>query len=107
MMPDQTLLDKLVQRVVESVQPLRIVLFGSAVRGQMGPDSDLDLLVVMQDACDCRAVARQLYSRLSDLGCAKDLVVVRQSDVEQLGANPFLVIHTALTEGRELYRAAS
>lgn len=33
--------------VVDAVAPLRIMLFGSVARGDEGPDSDLDLLVVL------------------------------------------------------------
>ena len=32
--------------LVEAAQPEKIILFGSAARGEMGPDSDVDLLVV-------------------------------------------------------------
>lgn len=46
---EQHLLDELVKRTVEAVRPLRIILFGSAARGEMGPDSDIDLLVVMPE----------------------------------------------------------
>jgi predicted nucleotidyltransferase len=44
-------LDELVRRIVEAVNPLRIILFGSAARGEMGPDSDIDVLArVVGDA---------------------------------------------------------
>jgi hypothetical protein len=43
---DQSLLDKIVRRIVEVAQPEQIILFGSAARGEMGPDSDVDLHVV-------------------------------------------------------------
>ncbi len=107
MSPDPVLLDELVRRTVEAVQPQRIILFGSAARGTMEPQSDLDLLVVMPDSADCRAVARDLYRGLRGLNQAKDLLVVRQCDLEQHGANLYLVFHEALAEGRELYHAAS
>jgi uncharacterized protein len=105
--PDPAVLQELVRRVVESVQPLRIILFGSAARGEMGPNSDLDTLVVIADKSDCLAVNKILARKLRGLGYAMDIVVVRQSDLEQNGDNPYLVLNTALTEGRELYRAAS
>lgn len=107
MAPDPQVLNELVRRTVDAVHPLRIILFGSAARGEMGPDSDLDVLVVMPDGCQPRAVTRFLYSQLRGFGYAKDLVVVRQSDVEQYGSNPYLVIHTALSEGQELYRVVT
>lgn len=107
MSPDRELLDELVRRIVAAVQPLRIILFGSAARDEMRPDSDLDVLVVMPDGCDCRAIAKSLYRRLRGLELAKDILVVHQRDVEQYSNNPYLILHTAMAEGRELYHAAS
>jgi len=105
--PDPAILDELVRRTVESVHPLRIILFGSAARGAMGPYSDLDALVVMPDQTDCRGVAKLLVRRLRDLGCSADIKVVRQCDIEHNVDHPYPDLHNALTEGRELYRSAS
>ncbi len=105
MSPDPAVLQDLVRRVVDSVQPLRIILFGSAARGEMGPNSDLDTLVVVNGENDCRALAKLLARKLRGLGCATDVLVVNQSDVDRHADNPYLVLHTALTEGKELYRA--
>jgi len=102
----QKLIKEATSRIVTAAQPVRIVLFGSAVRGKMGPNSDLDLLVVMPDNADRLVTARKLHRALRGLGCAKDIVVVLQSDVESHGDNPYMVLHTALTEGREVYCAA-
>ncbi len=107
MSPDRDALDELVHRIVVAVKPLRIILFGSAARGEMGPDSDLDVLVVMPDGCDCRAIAKSIYRHLWDLKYAHDILVVHQQDVERYGNNPYLILHTAMTEGKELYHAAS
>lgn len=54
-------LTELVRRIVQTVQPKRIILFGSAARGQMGPHSDLDLLVIMPDGTHRRQTAQTLY----------------------------------------------
>jgi uncharacterized protein len=107
MAPDPAVLDGLVRRVVDSVHPLRIILFGSAARDEMRQSSDLDTLVVVPDQSDCFAVNKVLARKMRGLGCAVDIVVVRQSDLEQYGDNPYLVLHTALSEGKELYRVAS
>lgn len=40
------LLAEVVRRIVEVARPERIILFGSAARGDAGRDSDLDFLVV-------------------------------------------------------------
>jgi Predicted nucleotidyltransferases len=101
----QEILDDLVQRIVQAVHPRRIILFGSAARGQMGPHSDLDVLVVMPDGAHRRQTARRIYRVLSGLGVSKDIVVVTESDVWQFADEPSLVICPALKEGMELYRA--
>jgi len=104
--PDQRILKELVRRIAESVQPLRIVLFGSAARGEMGRGSDLDVLVVMPDGVHRRRTAQAIYRSLSGLGVAKDVVVVTESDVREHGQNPSLVLYPALQHGKELYNAA-
>ena len=103
-MPSTQVLDELVRRTVEAVNPLRIVLFGSAVRGEMGTDSDLDVLVVMPDGVHRRETARQVYRALAGLGKPKDIVVVTEDDIRRYGDDPSLVICPALAEGKELYR---
>lgn len=104
--PDQNLLDELVKRTVKAVQPLRIILFGSAARSTMGPDSDVDLLVIVRDGVHRRKTAQAIYKSLRGLGCAKDVVVVTESDVRQFGNNPSLVIYPALNQGKDIYHAA-
>lgn len=36
-----------VQEIVAEVDPIRVLLYGSVARGDDGPDSDIDLMVVM------------------------------------------------------------
>ena len=44
--PDPAVLADIVERVVRASEPEKIVMFGSAARGEMGPNSDIDLLVI-------------------------------------------------------------
>jgi len=106
MKPNPKLLDELVRRIVEAVHPLRIILFGSAARGEMGPDSDLDVLVIMPDGVHRRNTTHEIYRRMWGFGFAKDIVVVTESDLREHGSDPSMVIKSALEEGRILYRAA-
>lgn len=99
-------IDEAVRRIVDEAHPVQVLVFGSAVRGDFGPDSDLDLLVVMPDGSDRLETAYRLQRRLRGLGCAKDIVVVLKNEVEALRNEPSLIIHTAFTEGREVYHAA-
>jgi predicted nucleotidyltransferase len=105
MYPDPQAIDELVRRIVEAVHPQRVILFGSAARGEMGPHSDLDVLVIMPDGTHRRRTAQEVYRRMWGFGFAKDIVVVTESDGREYGTNPYMIIKNALQEGRELYHA--
>ena len=104
--PDKQVLAELVRRIVASVNPVRIILFGSAARGTMSPHSDLDILVVMPDGIHRRQTVQAIHRRLLGMGVAKDIIVVTEEDVREYGDNPSLVLSPALKEGKELYHAA-
>ncbi|MBF0628057.1 MAG: nucleotidyltransferase domain-containing protein [Magnetococcales bacterium] len=101
--PDPALLDEVVKRIVAAVDPRRIILFGSAARGEMRPDSDLDLLVVMPDGVHRRQTAQVAYHSLRGLGVSKDVIVVTEHDVDKYRDEFSYVIAPALEEGKELY----
>jgi len=103
--PSSALLDEIVRKILEVSKPKRLILFGSAARGEMGQGSDLDLLVIMPDGAHRRRTAQTIYRKLAGLGLAKDIVVVTESDVQEHGKNPAMVLYPALREGRELYSA--
>jgi len=106
MKPEQDILDNLVARILAVAKPLRIILFGSAARGEMGPDSDLDVLVIMPDGTHRRETMERIYLSLYGLGVAKDIVVATASDIERHRNNWSFVYYDAIREGKELYRAA-
>lgn len=105
MQPDPQLIDTMVKTIVEAVHPKRIILFGSAARGQMGPDSDYDLLVVMPDGSPRRSTAQRLYGSFWGLGASKDFVVATENDLLEQKDEVGSVIKAALEEGRTLYDA--
>jgi len=102
---DPKILREAVRRIVSAMNPLRIILFGSAARGTMGPDSDLDILIVMPEGTHRRNAAKKACHALADLGVPKDIVVITPGDIERHGADPSFVICPALAEGRELHHA--
>ena len=61
----QEKLHEIIRRIVEVAQPEKIILFGSAARGEMGPHSDVDLLVVGETSFgDVVAAVRRAEERL-------------------------------------------
>ena len=104
--PSDKILDELVGRIVRSAHPNRVLLFGSAARGQWGDHSDLDVLVVVPDGIHRRRTAQRIYRDLYGFPFATDVVVATESDLVRSAADPSRVYQAALRDGRELYRAA-
>ncbi len=98
-------IDDLIGRIVDTVHPLRIVLFGSAARGEMGPDSDIDIMVVMPDGTHRLNTTRYLYRRMFGFGFPVDIVVATPSILERHKNNIGLIYRTVLKEGKEVYAA--
>lgn len=100
-----SVLRDIVRRVVAAAQPEKIILFGSAARGEMGPNSDVDLLVIKRGKFNRRRVAAKIHDRLYGVDAAVDVVVVTPEDVRRYHDAPCLVIFPALCEGRVVYGA--
>jgi len=95
----------LVKRIVDEVHPLRIVVFGSAARGEMAQDSDIDLLVVVPEGTHRRRTAQQLYRKIRGVGVPFDVVVATPNDLEKHRENIGLIYWRILEEGKEVYAA--
>jgi predicted nucleotidyltransferase len=103
--PNKKLLDEVTRRIVASVKPQRVLLFGSAARGRMNKNSDFDMLVVMREPVHRRQTAQKVYRNLHGTGVAVDIVVVTESDVEKYGQRSGTILKSALQDGRVLYEA--
>jgi predicted nucleotidyltransferase len=99
---EQEVLDEIIRRIVEVTAPEKIILFGSAARGEMGPNSDIDLLVVKAGA-HRRRLAQAIYRNLFGVGQAVDVVVVTPEDIERYKDSFAVVIEPAWREGKVVY----
>lgn len=102
---DETLLREIVRRVVVAASPQQIVLFGSAARGEIGPDSDVDLLVIKPGDYDQGRLTGEIYMSLLGVGQAVDVILLTPEEVERYRRLPYLVVAPALAEGRIVYAA--
>jgi predicted nucleotidyltransferase len=103
--PNQRLLDEVTRRIVASVKPRRVVLFGSGARGRMNRNSDFDMLVVMRERVHRRQTAQKIYRNLHGSGIAVDIVVATENDLKKYGKRAGTILKTALQEGRVIYEA--
>ncbi|MCL5292710.1 MAG: nucleotidyltransferase domain-containing protein [Actinobacteria bacterium] len=101
----EEVLRKIIRRVVEIARPEKIILFGSAARGKMGPNSDVDLLVVVKAGAHRRKLAGEIYKNLIGVGQAVDVVVITEEDVERYANSLGLIVEPALREGKVVYAA--
>ena len=101
-MLDQQTLDDIIRRIVEVAQPEKIILFGSAARGDMNRHSDVDLLIIKEGA-DALELMGDIYMNLDGVGAAVDAVVVTPDDVERYKDSHAVIIKPALQEGRVVY----
>ena len=102
---DQQTLDDIIRRIVEVAQPEKIILFGSAARGDMNRHSDVDLLIIKEGA-DALELMGDIYMNLDGVGAAVDAVVVTPDDVERYKDSHAVIVKPALQEGRVVYEAA-
>ena len=77
-----------------------VILFGSHARGDAGPDSDLDFLVVEPEVQSKHAEMVRLRDALRPLGVPADVLVTSRPVFEDWRDTPNNVLFEAWTEGR-------
>lgn len=96
----------MVQRIVERFEPERIILFGSHAHGMGGPDSDVDLLVVVPVADSKREKQLAIRLALHEFPLPKDVIVTTPEEFEWRKEIPGTVERPAAKEGKVLYARA-
>ncbi len=98
------LVKSIVQRLVSSLQPEQIILFGSYAYGQPNDDSDIDLLVIVSDSDEPGyRRARAAHRALRGLGVPKDIIVMTRDEVNQKASVRSSLVSQVLREGKMLY----
>lgn len=103
----ESALQQAVDRIAKRFDPDKIILFGSAARGQEGPDSDTDLLVVMPVNGSKRQQAVQIDLALEGIPIPIDLIVATPEEVEKHRETIGTIIREAIREGKVLYERAT
>ena len=100
------LLDELVSRLVQAYDPEQVCLFGSVARGDAGPDSDYDILVIVpDDATPERCRAKAGYEALWGLARSGDILVCTRHRFESRVDVPWSIPDAVAREGIVLYGA--
>jgi predicted nucleotidyltransferase len=99
----QSEIESITAQLVDKYKPEKIILFGSAARGDATPDSDMDFLIIKNDTPYMGRDRMIEVSRLIDRDLPADFLVYRRDEFEKRLAmgDPFLEMVVA--EGKVLY----
>ncbi len=101
------LIDDMVSSIVHEIQPEKIYLFGSAVRGQMNDDSDVDLMIIESEPFDTNRSRydelKRIRRAVSSYHAPKDILVYSQDEVRKWQHSINHIIGRCVREGRLLY----
>jgi predicted nucleotidyltransferase len=99
--PEQ--IDRMVQRIVKEFHPETIILFGSQARGDAGPDSDLDMLVVLDFQGSKLEKMVELRGVLGKIAMPVDILVTTPDDIAWRKDVVGTIEWPAFREGKVLY----
>lgn len=91
------------RRIARRFKPEKVILFGSHATGRAGPDSDVDLLVVMPLSASKAALELEIRAALRAYRTPKDIIVTTPEAFEWRQSVPGTVERSAATSGRVLY----
>jgi len=94
---------EMVRRIVRQFHPERVILFGSHARGAAGPDSDVDLLVVMPVKGLKHKKQAEIRVALRDIGVPKDIIISTPEEFAWRKDVVGAIEYPAAREGTVLY----
>jgi predicted nucleotidyltransferase len=97
---DIAILKEVVRRIVSVAEPDQVILFGSAARGQLHPNSDFDLLVIKSGISDTYEFTRYLHAHLFDIRMPIDLIVATPEEIQ---ASQYKMLGQIYAQGRRVY----
>jgi predicted nucleotidyltransferase len=101
---DEELLKEIVKRIVNAVNPLKIILFGSYAYGMPKKGSDLDILVVVDNIKDSKRELRlKIRKALREFVIGKDIIVLSAQELENWENIPYTFISSIVRKGKILY----
>jgi uncharacterized protein len=104
--PTMESIQSVVQQIAERFRPRRVILFGSHAYGQPTDDSDVDLLVVLNDTPSAARSAAIISSEI-DHPFPLDIVVFRAADWEEYLAEGAIFVRQVSEKGLVLYEESN
>jgi predicted nucleotidyltransferase len=98
-------IEKVTRSIVRAFHPRKIILFGSHALGSPGPDSDIDLLIIMDSNLPAGRRAAQIYRLLGVRPFSLDILVYTPREIQERLAGFDSFLEDIINKGRVLYEA--
>jgi uncharacterized protein len=99
---DESVITEAAKRLSTAAPGAEVILFGSHARGNAGPGSDLDFLIIEASVDDANEEAVRLRRTLRGLGVFADVLVISEDEARAWRDVRGSLIQAALAEGRPL-----
>jgi predicted nucleotidyltransferase len=100
----EELIEKIVRRLVEGLQPEQIILFGSYAYGQPTQASDVDIMIIVSESSESAHRREQrAYACVGAVGVSKDLLVLTREEFERQARVATSLARRVKERGRILY----
>ena len=95
---------QLLDSIVAHFNPQRVIVFGSVARGEAGPDSDLDLVVVLDDDIPLEKLsAKSVAQSRAGYHGAVDIIPCRAAKLRERARAVGSFAHIILRDGIPVY----
>ncbi len=102
-MIDSLKINEIINRIVESYNPDKIILFGSYASGNPNEDSDLDLLVIKETDMPRFQREFEIYKSLIGSMVPVDILAYTGKELEQEKADKYSFLNSAVKSSKILY----
>ena len=99
----EAIIDQIVQKIVDQVNPLQVILFGSYARGMPNIDSDVDLFVIVESNLPRHKRSAKIRLLFSPAPCPLDILVYTPQEVESCSGVVNHIVTHVMTTGKILY----
>ena len=96
-------INEIVNRIISFCSPEKIILFGSHAYGQPTPDSDLDIMVIMDTTERPHKRAVSLRKLLRDISVPKDIIVKTPDEFKRYKDVIGTIVFPAAHYGKVIY----